>query len=132
MKRVILSAVIIAAAIIYSICSAVYAEVSADEIIFLTDRIESAYRLFAETEDPDAFNTSIELSEKLEREAERYENAVSLFVRDERLSTLEYSAARVKHLIKYSSDEVSAELESVREQVETIAESEVPYWYNIL
>ncbi|MDR0903421.1 MAG: DUF4363 family protein [Ruminococcus sp.] len=132
MKRVILSAVIIAVAIVYSIGSAAFAGASAAEIKLLADRIEAAYRTYAETEDSSAYFASIELSERLEREAEKYENAVSLFVRDERLSTLEYSAARVKHLIKYGSDEVSAELESVREQVETIAESEIPYWYNIL
>ncbi|MDR0987517.1 MAG: DUF4363 family protein [Ruminococcus sp.] len=132
MKRVILSTVIIAAAVIYSIGSAVFADKSAAEIKSLTERIEAAYLLYAETDDSTAYVASMELSEKLEREAEKYENAVSIFVRDERLSTLEYSAARVRHLIKYGSDEVSAELESVREQVETIAESEIPFWYNIL
>ncbi|MDR0974073.1 MAG: DUF4363 family protein [Ruminococcus sp.] len=132
MKRVVLSALIIAFACFYSAASAHFAAAKSVEITSLTFRIEDSYGSYSRTQNQSDFNTALALSEKLEREAEKYENAVSLFVRDERLSTLEYSAARLKHLIASLSDEVSAELESVREQVETIAESEIPYWYNIL
>jgi hypothetical protein len=132
MNRIILSAIIIIAAIAYSIGAAWFSDTSAAEIISLTNRINALYEEYTITQNESPRLDALTLAEKLEKSAEKYENAVSLFVRDDRLSTLEYSAARVKHLIRYSSDEVSAELESVREQVETIAESEIPYWYNIL
>jgi hypothetical protein len=132
LNRVVLSAIIIAAAICYSIFSAAYAASEAMEIRRLTKQIDELNTMFVMTGDVVTETEAIALAEKLERLAETFENNVSLFVRDERLSSLEYSAARIKHLIRYGSDEVSAELENIREQVETISESERPYWYNIL
>ncbi|MDR0944122.1 MAG: DUF4363 family protein [Ruminococcus sp.] len=132
MKRVAISAVIIVAAVIYSIFAAVFSSVKADEIKAITAQIDKSYMLYRQTHDLDIKVDAIMLASRLEAVSERFENSVSLFVRDDRLSTLEYSAARVKHLIEFESDEVAAELETINEQVETISESERPYWYNIL
>jgi hypothetical protein len=132
LKRVIVSACIIAAAVLYGILAAVYAKYESDEITAMTLRIGEFYEEYALTGDEIKKIDALLLSEQLEKKAEQFENGVSLFVRDERLSTLEYAAARIKHLIHFNSDEVAAELENIREQVETIAESERPYWYNIL
>jgi 2-methylisocitrate lyase-like PEP mutase family enzyme len=132
MKRVVLSAVLIVAAICYSIFSAWFAVSESREIKQLTLQIEELNTAYIATGDGIIQAEALSMSEELERLAEHFENAVSLFVRDERLSSLEYSAARVRHLIRFGSDEVSAELESIREQVETIAEGEQPFWYNIL
>jgi hypothetical protein len=132
MNRVILSAILMAAAICYSVFSAVFSASEAVEIRRLTKQIDELNTIYIMSGDIVTETQAIALAEKLEHLAETYENKVSLFVRDERLSSLEYSAARIKHLIRYGSDEVSAELENIREQVETISESERPYWYNIL
>jgi 6-pyruvoyl-tetrahydropterin synthase len=132
MKRVTISAFIIAAAIVYSIFAAVFSSGRAEEIKEITAQIDKSYLLYRQTRDTDIKLDAIMLAVKLENESERFENSVSLFVRDDRLSTLEYSAARIKHLIEFESDEVAAELETINEQVETISESERPYWYNIL
>jgi 6-pyruvoyl-tetrahydropterin synthase len=132
MKRVAISAVIIVAAVIYSIFAAVFSAMKADEIKEITEQIDKSYMLYRQTHDLDIKVDAIMLASRLETVSERFENSVSLFVRDDRLSTLEYSAARVKHLIEFESDEVAAELETINEQVETISESERPYWYNIL
>jgi hypothetical protein len=132
MKRVAISAFLIAAAIVYSIFAAVFSSARANEIKEITAQIDKSYMLYRQTHDLDIKLDAIQLAVKLENESERFENSVSLFVRDDRLSTLEYSAARVKHLIEFESDEVAAELETINEQVETISESERPYWYNIL
>jgi 6-pyruvoyl-tetrahydropterin synthase len=132
MKRVVWSFFIIAAAIVYSIFAAVFSSARAEKIKEITAQIDKSYLLYRQTRDIDIKLDAIMLAVKLENESERFENSVSLFVRDDRLTTLEYSAARVKHLIEFESDEVAAELETINEQVETISESERPYWYNIL
>jgi 6-pyruvoyl-tetrahydropterin synthase len=132
MKRVAISAFLIAAAVVYSIFAAVFSSAKADNIKQITEQIDKSYLLYRQTHDLDIKLDAIQLAVKLENESERFENSVSLFVRDDRLTTLEYSAARVKHLIEFESDEVAAELETINEQVETISESERPYWYNIL
>jgi hypothetical protein len=132
MKRVGLSVVIIAAAVIYSIFAAVFSSLKAEEIKVITEQIDKSYMLYRQTRDLDIKVDAMMLASRLESVSEDFENSVSLFVRDERLTTLEYSAARVKHLIEFESDEVAAELETINEQVETISESERPYWYNIL
>jgi hypothetical protein len=131
-KRVVISAVIIVGAVLFSVLSAVFSERESQSIIALTEEIGAlteAYKINGYTA---AQPEAAAVAEKLERQTETFENAVSLFVRDDRLTALEYSIARLKHLIRYNSDEVAAELENIREQVETIAEGERPYWYNIL
>jgi hypothetical protein len=132
MKRVAISAAIIVAAVIYSIFAAVFSSSKAAEIKAITMQIDESYKTYRQTRDLEQKFDAIMLAAKLETVSEDFENSVSLFVRDDRLSTLEYSAAKIKHLIEFDSDEVAAELETINEQVETISESERPYWYNIL
>jgi 6-pyruvoyl-tetrahydropterin synthase len=132
MKRVAISFFLIAAAIVYSIFAILFSAVQADKIKEITAQIDESYMLYRQTRDLDIKLDAMMLAAKLEDSTERFENSVSLFVRDERLTTLEYSAAKIKHLIEFESDEVAAELETINEQVETISESEMPFWYNIL
>jgi hypothetical protein len=131
-KRVVIAAAIIVGAVLFSVLSAAFSAKESREIIILTQEIGALTEAYKLDGFQSAQSEAIRVAEKLERQTENYENAVSLFVRDDRLTALEYSIARLKHLIRYNADEVAAELENIREQVETIAEGERPYWYNIL
>ena len=62
----------------------------------------------------------------------RYERKMSLIVADEKLKDLSIAISKVKPYCREANDELIAELENIKRQLELIYRSELPFWYNIL
>lgn len=71
------------------------------------------------------------LSNDLNKKWKGYELILSLMVHDDKISSLNFSMARITPLISNENDELIAEIQSIYHQLERIRQSELPYWYNI-
>jgi hypothetical protein len=82
--------------------------------------------------DNDDLRQAGERAEVLEEVWERYRKKMSIFVNDERLTSLDVSVARVRPYCEAANDELEAELESIRHQLGIIYYGELPYWFNVV
>ena len=73
-----------------------------------------------------------ELAGQLETMWRRYERKMSLVVADEKLKDLSIAISKVRPYCRDANDELLAELENIKRQLELVYKSELPLWYNIL
>lgn len=125
MKRVIIAAVIIFAIIGYSAAAAAVIRSENTELIAITEEIT----LYSSNGDDGNASAA---AERLCEKWYDFERKMSVFVRDDRLNTLSASVAKIPAYITSANDELNAELESIRRQLNLIYRSELPLWYNIL
>lgn len=125
MKRVIIAAVIISAIIVYSAAAAMTIKSENAELAAITEEIA----LYSEKGDVgNASAAAVRLCEKWYG----FERKMSVFIRDDKLCALSASVAKIPAYITAANDELGAELESIRRQLDLIYRSELPTWYNIL
>lgn len=60
------------------------------------------------------------------------EKKMSIFVCDEKLNNISASVAKIPQFVTEANDELDAELESIRRQLELLCRGELPLWYNLL
>lgn len=125
MKRVIISAVMMFVILLWSAAGCyVVNRVSANlrnDIRYIQNIYESG-----NTEQ------ALLLSNELNKKWHGYELILSLMVHDDKISSLNFSIARITPLISNENDELIAEIQSIYHQLERIRQSELPYWYNVL
>jgi tricorn protease-like protein len=63
---------------------------------------------------------------------ESYQKIASIYVRNEKISSVQNSVSRLKPLIENENDELNAEFECARSSLQWIVESEIPKITNIL
>ena len=102
-----------------------YLDVRTDRITELTERVmrlaKSGNRELALKEE-----------ERLYREWEDYQNAASIFVRNEKIADVQNSMARIRPMIENDCDELYAEFANVLSGLEWIVESEIPRISNVM
>lgn len=125
MNRVIIAAAIIAAIMVYSASAAVIIKNRNGELIAVTEEIRE-YNKIGDSEKAAA------AADALQNKWYAFEREMSVFVRDDRLSALSASVAKIPSYINSANDELDAELESIHRQLDLIYRSELPTWYNIL
>lgn len=119
MKRTITAFILLSAVIIWSVSG-----------IFIVKRENAA--LIQTIEKLEKNENSVQYAIELERLWRKYEKKMSLIVADEKLTELSMSVAKVRPYCIDANDELSAELENIKRQLELIYRSELPLWYNIL
>lgn len=125
MKRVVIAAAIIAAIMVYSASAVVIIKNRNSELIAVTEEIRE-YNKIGDSEKAAA------AADVLQNKWYAFEREMSVFVRDDKLSTLSASVAKIPSYIIAANDELDAELESIHRQLNIIYRSELPTWYNIL
>lgn len=125
MKRVVIAAAIIAAIMVYSASAVVIIKNRNSELIAVTEEIRE-YNKIGDSEKAAA------AADVLQNKWYAFEREMSVFVRDDKLSTLSASVAKIPSYITAANDELDAELESIHRQLNIIYRSELPTWYNIL
>ena len=125
MNRVIIAAAIIAAIMVYSASAVVIIKNRNSELIAVTEEIRE-YNKIGDSEKAAA------AADVLQNKWYAFEREMSVFVRDDKLSTLSASVAKIPSYINSANDELDAELESIHRQLNIIYRSELPTWYNIL
>ncbi|MDE6132751.1 MAG: DUF4363 family protein [Oscillospiraceae bacterium] len=125
MKRVVIAAAIIAAIMVYSASAVVIIKNRNSELIAVTEEIRE-YNKIGDSEKAAA------AADVLQNKWYAFEREMSVFVRDDKLSTLSASVSKIPSYITAANDELDAELESIHRQLNIIYRSELPAWYNIL
>lgn len=125
MKRVTIAVFIIAGIIAYSAAAALIIRKENAELIEIIGRI-GEYNQIGDTESASA------AAEMLCKKWDRFERKMNVFVRDDKLNALSASVAKIPPYITAANDELDAELESIRRQLNLIYRAELPLWYNIL
>lgn len=125
MSRIVTSVCLMAAIMIYSVFAAFVIRSENDELSQIVDEI-SMHNQNGDTEKTSA------AAEKLNGEWHRFERKMSVFVRDDKLSIISASVARVKPYVTEANDELEAELQNISRQLELLYRTELPTWYNIL
>lgn len=125
MNRVVIAAAIIAAIMVYSASAVVIIKNRNSELIAVTEEIRE-YNKIGDSEKAAA------AADVLQNKWYAFEREMSVFVRDDKLSTLSASVAKIPSYINSANDELDAELESIHRQLNIIYRSELPTWYNIL
>lgn len=125
MVRIKISIGIIAAIIILGVAGIFVLDHKTDRVI---DMLEETKKY------SDASDTqmAIEAVGKLEQEWERYHTFASIFVRNDKITSVQTSMSRLRPLIEKDNDELNAEYENVKSGLEWIIESEIPKFSNIM
>ena len=125
MVRIKISIGIIAAIIILGVAGIFVLDHKTDRVI---DMLEETKKY------SDAGDTqmAIEAVGKLEQEWERYHTFASIFVRNDKITSVQTSMSRLRPLIEKDNDELNAEYENVRSGLEWKIESENPKFSNIM
>lgn len=125
MVRIKISIGIIAAIIILGVAGIFVLDHKTDRVI---DMLEETKKY------SDAGDTqmAIEAVGKLEQEWERYHTFASIFVRNDKITSVQTSMSRLRPLIEKDNDELNAEYENVKSGLEWIIESEIPKLSNIM
>ena len=125
MVRIKISIGIIAAIIILGVAGIFVLDHKTDRVI---DMLEEAKKY------SDAGDTqmAIEAVGKLEQEWERYHTFASIFVRNDKITSVQTSMSWLRPLIEKDNDELNAEYENVKSGLEWIIESEIPKFSNIM
>ncbi len=125
MKRTITAFVLLAAIIIWSVTGIFIVRKENNDLVEVIESIEA----YCENDD---MKSAEELAGQLEAMWGRYERKMSLIVADEKLKDLSIAISKVKPYCREANDELIAELENIKRQLELIYRSELPFWYNIL
>ena len=125
MKRVIIAFGLVFAIIAYSVTAAVCLRGWCNEITALIDNVAE------QNKSGDSGKTSA-AADGLSREWRLLEKKMSMFVCDEKLNSISSSVAKVPQFVSEANDELDAELESIRRQVNLLYRGELPLWYNLL
>ncbi|MBQ7783967.1 MAG: DUF4363 family protein [Oscillospiraceae bacterium] len=125
MKRLKISAVLLIIIMLYSTGSLFILKNQNDKLKERVQLVQSAY------EEGDT-KKALELSNSLNDYWHEYERLVTMIVRDEALSTLNISMAKITPFVSNENAELIAELQSIYHQIDQIYEEEFPCWYNIL
>lgn len=125
MKRTITAFVLLAAIIIWSVTGIFIVRKENDNLVDVISNIE------AYCEDDDMENAE-KLAGRLETMWRKYERKMSLIVADEKLTDLSIAISKVKPYCRDANDELLAELENIKRQLELVYKAELPFWYNIL
>lgn len=125
MVRIKISLGIVIAIIVLSLSGLWLLDHKTDRIIELLDETRS-YSDKGETE------KALESVETLLQKWEKYHSYASIFVRNDKITNVETSMSRLKPLIENENDELNAEYENARTNLEWIVESEIPKFSNIM
>lgn len=125
MKRTVTAFVLLAAIIIWSVTGIFIVRKENDNLVDMINSIEA----YCEKDDMDSAE---KLAGQLEAMWRRYERKMSLIVADEKLTDLSIAISKVKPYCRDANDELLAELENIKRQLELVYKSELPLWYNIL
>lgn len=125
MKRTITAFVLLAAIIIWSVTGFFIVRKENNDLVEVIESIEA----YCENDD---MKRAEELAGQLEAMWGRYERKMPLIVADEKLKDLSIAISKVKPYCREANDELIAELENIKRQLELIYRSELPFWYNIL
>lgn len=117
MKRVIISSILLGAVLIWSLAGGRLLCTTADSLIADIDRIEQLYNSGSKSE-------ALELSKAFSEKWNKSEKLLALMVHDEKIGNLNFSAAKITPLIESDNDELTAELQNIRHQLERIKQSE--------
>ena len=97
-----------------------------------TDRVIDMLEETKKYSDAGDTQMAIEAVGKLEQEWERYHTFASIFVRNDKITSVQTSMSRLRPLIEKDNDELNAEYENVKSGLEWIIESEIPKFSNIM
>ncbi len=125
MGRVKISLGIIIGIIIFGVSGIFIIKHETNEILDMLNNVQSIFS------DGRTAESAI-LAEELNDKWEKYQKTASIFVRNEKISSVQTSMSRLKPLIENENDELNAEFENARSALEWIVESEIPKLTNIL
>ncbi|MGN0603659.1 MAG: DUF4363 family protein [Oscillospiraceae bacterium] len=125
MKRTITAFVLLIAIVIWSVLGIFIVQKENSSLVDVIKRIESCC-------EEDDMQEAEELAVKLESLWKKYERKMSLIVADEKLTELSMSISKIRPYCRDANDELLAELENIKRQLELVYKSELPLWYNIL
>ncbi len=124
MKRIITAAALLCIIVIYSVYTLFELKSKNNELKSMIHEIQSVYES-GDTE------RALYLSNELNNYWHKYEKSVTLIIKDEALSNLNISIAKITPFISNENAELVAEIQSVYHQIDQIYEEEFPSWYNI-
>lgn len=125
MKRTITAFVLLVIIMIWSAAGVFIVRKENEELTDVITIIESCC-------ENDDMGKAEEFAGQLETRWRRYERNMSLIVADEKLTDLSIAISKVKPYCRDANDELMAELENIKRQLELVYKSELPLWYNIL
>lgn len=125
MRRVKIAALLIAAIMIYSVCSLLILNKQND---MLKERVMNVQQVYESGDTQKALEMSNELNEFWHK----YEKKVTMIIHDDSLAELNISIAKITPFIANENAELIAEFQSIYHQLDQIYEEEFPTWYNIL
>lgn len=125
MKRTIIAFVLLAAIILWSVMGILIVRKENNVLVGIIENIKLC------CENDDMINAE-KLAGQLETVWKRYERKMSLIVADEKLKDLSIAISKVKPYCRDANDELLAELENIKRQLELVYKAELPFWYNIL
>ena len=125
MKRTITAFVLLAAIIIWSVTGIFIVRNENNDLVEIIKSIEAC----CENED---MESAEEFADQLEAMWKKYERKMSLLAADEKMIDLSIAISKVKPYCRDANDELMAELENIKRQLELIYKAELPFWYNIL
>ena len=125
MKRTITAFVLLAAIILWSVMGILIVRKENSVLVGIIENIKVC------CENDDMIKAE-QLAGQLETVWKRYERKMSLIVADEKLKDLSIAISKVKPYCRDANDELLAELENIKRQLELVYKAELPFWYNIL
>ncbi|MGN0586019.1 MAG: DUF4363 family protein [Oscillospiraceae bacterium] len=125
MKRPIIAAAALVIIIIYSVSAVMLIKKENSRLEDVLDVIQTC----CENNDMEAAAENAAVLEELWYD---YRRIMSIAVNDDRLTELGTAIAKVRPYAEEANDELEAELESIRRQLDMIYKSEIPLIYNIL
>ncbi len=125
MKRIKAAFALIGAIILYSVIASLCLVSWRKDVTAIIDRI----KLYNENSDIGNLSAA---ADELSYEWAALEKKMSIFVCDEKLNSISSSVAKVPQFVEAANDELDAELESIRRQLNLLCRGELPLWYNLL
>ncbi len=125
MNRVIIALVLVCGILGYSFVAVFVTKNQNEKLYVLLDGIEENVEI-------QNAEKAYKFATKLDETWNEYEEDMAFIIRDDRLHTLSQTISKIRPYIVDSNDEISAEIQNVRSQLEFIYKSEIPFWYNII
>lgn len=125
MKRTVTAFVLLGAILVWSVSGIFIVKKENSILISVIEQIEECCK-------EENFRTAEKLALELEKYWRKYERKMSLIVADEKLAELGTGISKIRPYCRDANDELSAELENIKKQLELNYRSELPIWYNIL
>lgn len=125
MSRVIISFCLISVIALYSLSAILILRTERTELIGIIDDIT----MYDENGDSEKATAA---AANLSKKWVDYERIMSVLVHENKLNSIGASVAKIQPFLDTDSDELEAELQSVRLQLVILYRSELPLWYNVL